>query len=61
MSEDKRLWRGPRLSDRELLLSIGQNLQQVYGDALREPLPEDIKVLLDKVRQAELKGVRKNG
>jgi hypothetical protein len=61
MSEDKRLWRGPRLSDHELLLSISQNLQQVYGDALREPLPEDIKVLLEKISQAELKGVLKKG
>ena len=61
MSEEKRLWRGPRLSDRELLLSIGQNLQQVYGDALREPIPEDIKVLLEKSSQDELKGVLKNG
>jgi Anti-sigma factor NepR len=61
MSEDKRLWRGPRLSDRELLLSIGQNLQQVYGDTLREPLPEDIKALLEKISQAELEGALKNG
>lgn len=58
-SEDKRLWRGPTLSDPELVLSIGQNLQQVYGDALREPLPEDIKVLLEKINQADLKDVRK--
>jgi hypothetical protein len=60
MSEDKPLLRGPRLSDRELLLSIGRNLQQVYGDTLREPLPEDIKALLEKISEAELKSVLKN-
>ena len=37
------------LSDRELLLSIGRNLQQVYGDTLREPLPQDIRALLEKI------------
>jgi Anti-sigma factor NepR len=61
MSEDKRLWRSPRLSDRELLLSIGQNLRHVYDATLREPLPEDIQALLEKISHSELKSVLKKG
>jgi hypothetical protein len=59
MSEDKVLWRGPRLSDRELLLSIGRNLQQVYADTLRQPIPDDINALLRKIGQAERESKRR--
>ena len=50
-----------RLSDRELLRSIGQDLQQVYGDTLRAPLPNEIKALLDKINQAEFSKAFRQG
>jgi len=53
MSEDELHWRGPRLSDRELLLSIGRDLRRIYADTLRQPIPDDIEALLRKIGQAE--------
>ena len=54
MSEKAEHWQYPRLSDRDLLLSIGRDLKQIYEDTLRQSLPSDIEALLQKIEQAEL-------
>lgn len=53
MSEETNHWRYPRLSDRELLRSIGRDMQQLYSDILRDPLPSDIEALVHKIEEAE--------
>jgi hypothetical protein len=53
VSETNLLWRGFRLSDRELLLAIGRSLRHVYADTLRQPVPQNINALLRKIGQAE--------
>ena len=53
MNEEKGQWRHPRLSDRDLLLCIGRDLKRLYEDTLRQTVPDDIEVLLQKIEQAE--------
>jgi anti-sigma factor NepR-like protein len=53
MNEEKGQWRHPRLSDRDLLLCIGGDLKRLYEDSLRQTVPDDIGVLLQKIEQAE--------
>ncbi len=42
---------GPKnsLSDAELMANIGKGLRAVYMDVLREPLPDNVAVLLRKL------------
>jgi len=42
-----------RLSDQQLLLWIGQDLQRLYADILKEPLPDDIEALLKRIGRME--------
>jgi hypothetical protein len=53
MNEEKGQWRHPRLSDRDLLLCIGRDLRRLYEDTLRQTVPDDIEVLLQKIEQVE--------
>jgi hypothetical protein len=53
MGEETSHWRYPRLSDQELLRSIGRDMQQLYSEMLREPLPSKIEALVHKIEEAE--------
>jgi hypothetical protein len=53
MNKEKGQWRHPRLSDRDLLLCIGRDLRRLYEDTLRQTVPDDIEVLLQKIEQVE--------
>jgi hypothetical protein len=46
-------WHNARLSDQQLLLWIGQDLQRLYADILKEPLPDDIEALLKRIGRVE--------
>jgi hypothetical protein len=52
MSEEKGRWLPRRLSDPELLRSIGRDIQHLYYDILREPLPSKIEALVYKQPRA---------
>jgi hypothetical protein len=53
MNEEKGPWHHARLSDRDLLLCIGRDLKRIYENTLRQALPSDIEVLLQKIEQVE--------
>jgi hypothetical protein len=52
MSEEKGRWLPRLLSDPELLRSIGRDIQHLYYDILREPLPSKIEALVYKQPRA---------
>jgi Anti-sigma factor NepR len=45
----------PRLSDAELLDEIGRALRSVYSELLREPIPEHLATIIERLETRSLK------
>jgi hypothetical protein len=45
----------PRPSDAELLAEIGGALRRVYSELLREPIPEHLAVIIERLGTSSLK------
>ena len=45
----------PRLSDAELLAEIGRALRRVYSELLREPIPEHLAAIIERLETRSLK------
>ena len=45
----------PRLSDAELLDEIGRALRSVYSELLREPIPERLATIIERLETRSLK------
>jgi hypothetical protein len=45
----------PRLSDAELLAEIGCALRNVYSELLREPIPEHLAAIIERLETRSLK------
>ncbi len=44
---------GKRISDEELLRTVGEDLRRFYADIIRQPLPPKIEAALARIDQAQ--------